>query len=144
MDFFTAMNISASALNVQRVKMNVIASNLANIDSTKSEQGGPYRRKDVVISPYPVKDFGETLNSQMEEGMQGVKVESIVEDQRPFKFKYDPSNPEADEKGNVAMPNISLMEEMVNMMNASRSYEANVTALNSAKNMALRALDIGR
>lgn len=141
MDFFTAFNISASGLSAQRVRMNVISSNLANVNSTVTPEGGPYRRKDVVFSAMPVKSsFKEVLKDKINE----VNVVEIVEDPRPFRTVYDPYHPNADKNGYVYYPNVNVMEEMVNMLSASRSYEANVSVIKATKNMALKALEIGR
>ena len=141
MDFFTAFNISASGLSAQRIRMNVISSNLANVNSTNSPGGGPYRRKDVVFSSMQVKNsFKDILKDKINE----VNVVEIVEDPRPFKTVYDPYHPNADNNGYVYYPNVNVMEEMVNMLSASRSYEANVSVIKATKNMALKALEIGR
>lgn len=136
MDIDKLLNISASGLEAQRVRMNTIAGNLANAQSTHTPEGGPYRRKDVV--------FSEILNSMTGKGSGEVQVRDIIEDQRPFQVVYDPQHPDANAEGYVQLPNVNLLEEMVNMMSASRSYEANVTAINSAKTMAQKALEIGR
>lgn len=136
MDIEKILTISASGLEAQRVRMNIIAGNLANAQSTHSPEGGPYRRKDVV--------FSEILDSVSGKGSGEVQISGIIEDQRPFQMIYDPQHPDADAEGYVQLPNVNLLEEMVNMMSASRSYEANVTAINSAKSMAHKALEIGR
>jgi flagellar basal-body rod protein FlgC len=136
MDIEKILTISASGLEAQRLRMNIIAGNLANAQSTHSPEGGPYRRKDVV--------FSEILDSMTGEGSGEVEVSGIIEDQRPFQLVYDPQHPDANAEGYVQLPNVNLLEEMVNMMSASRSYEANVTAINSAKSMARKALEIGR
>lgn len=136
MDIDKILNISASALEAQRIRMNIIAGNLANAQSTHTPEGGPYRRKDVV--------FSEVLNEVTGKGSGEVKVSEIIEDQRPFQVVYDPQHPDANPEGYVQLPNVNLLEEMVNMMSASRSYEANVTAINSAKSMVQRAMEIGR
>jgi len=136
MDIEKILTISASGLEAQRLRMNIIAGNLANAQSTHSPEGGPYRRKDVV--------FSEILDSMTGEGSGEVQVSGIIEDQRPFQLVYDPQHPDANAEGYVQLPNVNLLEEMVNMMSASRSYEANVTAINSAKSMAHKALEIGR
>ena len=136
MDIGKILSISASGLEAQRIRMNIIASNLANAQSTHTPEGGPYRRKDVV--------FSEVLNSEFEKNASAVEVKEIVEDRRPFQVVFDPQHPDANEEGYLQLPNVNLLEEMVNMMSASRSYEANVTAVNSAKSMAQKALEIGR
>ena len=141
MDFFTAFNISASALSAQRIRMNVVSSNLANINSTETPEGGPYRRKDVVFSASPAPaSFQEVLKDKLNE----VNVVEIVDDSRPFKTVYDPYHPSADQNGYVSYPNVNVVEEMVNIMSATRSYEANVSVIKATKSMAQKALDIGR
>jgi flagellar basal-body rod protein FlgC len=145
MSIFDALQISASGLNSQRIRMNVVSSNLANSETTRTPEGGPYKRKDVVFSSQPLRmSFDTMLNSQMDEKLNEVKVLEVVEDQRPPIMKYDPQHPDADENGFVSLPNIDIIKEMVNMMSASRSYEANVTAVNATKSMAQKALEIGR
>ncbi|MEJ2729231.1 MAG: flagellar basal body rod protein FlgC [Deltaproteobacteria bacterium] len=151
MDFFDALQISSSGLSAQRLRMNLISANLANINTTRTEAGGPYRRKDPVFAArVPAQSrsgeasFRELLGNRREELLKEVAVVEIVEDSRPPIRKYDPMHPDADANGYVAMPNINLMEEMVNMISATRSYEANVTAIKSAKDMALKALEIGQ
>lgn len=145
MNFFDSLRISSSGLTAQRLRMNVISSNLANINTTKTPQGGPYRRKDVVFSACSnPASFQNTLDSRMRQNLTEVKVTGIINDPRPAMLKYDPQHPDANEEGYVAMPNINLIEEMVNMMSATRSYEAGVAAIKATKDMALKALEIGR
>ena len=139
MNSFGIFKISASALEAQRMRMNVIASNMANVHSTKSERGGPYVRKDVVFSAMPVED---DLTEVCE--CLGVRVAGIVEDPRPPVMVYNPGHPDADESGYVAMPGINVIEEMVNMMMAMRAYEANVTTFNMSKSMFRKTLELGR
>ncbi|MFH1623864.1 MAG: flagellar basal body rod protein FlgC [Pseudomonadota bacterium] len=144
MDFLTALNISSSGLSAQRIRMNVISANLANIETTRTPEGGHYRRKDVVFAATPAGDpFGNMLESRMEDKVRQVEVLEIYSDNGPPRLKYDPSHPDANDKGYVAMPNITVIGEMINMLSATRSYEANVTAINATKNMALKALEIG-
>ena len=143
MDMFTTMKISASALKAQRVRMNAISSNLANIETTRTPDGGPYRKREVVFQSTQ-QGFAEALDGQMRDAVQGVKVSHVQASPLPPRMVYDPSHPDANEKGEVAMPNISLVEETADMMSASRAYEANVTVVKSAKRMALKALDIGK
>ncbi|ADR19694.1 flagellar basal body rod protein FlgC [Calditerrivibrio nitroreducens] len=133
MGFFNILNVAATGLSAQRIRINVISSNLANANTTKTETGEPYKRKDVV--------FKELLEGEY---TGGVRVEKVVEDKKPFVLKYEPGHPDANEEGYVQYPNVNPIEEMVNMIEASRSYEANVTVLNTAKQLAMRALDIGR
>ncbi len=143
MDIFTTMKISASALKAQRIRMNAISSNLANIETTRTPDGGPYRKREVVFKSSQ-QGFADTLDARMRDAVQGVKVSQIQASKLPPRMVYDPSHPDADEQGQVAMPNISLVEETADMMSASRAYEANVTVVKSAKRMALKALEIGR
>jgi flagellar basal-body rod protein FlgC len=140
MDLLNAFKISASGLNVQRTRMNVIASNLANINTTRTPEGGPYRRKEVVVSAQPADtSFKEVLGSEVSK----VEVVEIREDNGPLKKVYDPNHPDADEQGYVSLPNVNLMEEMVDMISTSRAYEANVAATSATKSMIQRALEIG-
>jgi flagellar basal-body rod protein FlgC len=125
--------------------MNIATSNLANINTTRTRNGGPYRRKDVVFESQPLPgSFRNALKSSMSKNLAGVKVSEIIEDPRPPVSKYNPQHPDADSKGYIKVPRINLMEEMVNMMSATRSYEANVTAIKATKDMAQKALEIGR
>ncbi|HVV87271.1 MAG TPA: flagellar basal body rod protein FlgC [Kofleriaceae bacterium] len=134
MDFFTAMEVSASGLSAQRVRMNVSASNLANVDTTQAVGGGPYKKKSVVVESVP---FGQQM------GVNGVAVKQIVSDTSAPRMEYDPESVDADANGYVAYPNINPVEEMVDMITASRAYEAGVTALSTSVSMAERALGIG-
>lgn len=143
MDFLTSLHISSTGLAAQRTRMNIISMNLANADTTRTEKGGPYRRKFVVMESAPVKDFDAILADQSK-SVSGVQVTGIVEDKTPFRQVYNPSHPDANDSGFVEMPNINLITEMTNMMIARRSYEANITAINAAKGMALKALEIGK
>ncbi len=145
MDFIDALHTSSSGLSAQRLRMNLISANLANISTTRTRQGGPYRRKEPVFAAQsPQTSFKKILSLQHADHPPHVKVVRIVEDQSPPLMKYDPNHPDADQNGYVAMPNINLMEEMVNLISATRSYEANITAVKAAKEMALKALEIGR
>ena len=145
MNFLDALHISSSGLTAQRLRMNLISSNLANINTTRTAQGGPYKRKDAVFAAHTDRQsFRNMLKSQMTGKSSEVRVTGIIDDPGPPQLKYDPQHPDADKNGYVAMPNINLIEEMVNMMSATRSYEANVTAVKATKNMALKALEIGR
>ncbi|WP_420264999.1 flagellar basal body rod protein FlgC [Candidatus Magnetominusculus dajiuhuensis] len=137
MDLYGVFKTSASALAAQRERMNVVASNLANAHTTRTDQGGPYKRRDVAFQVSPVDKDPNTLNN-------GVKVSEIVEDQTPPMLVYDPTHPDANSAGYVAMPNVNVVEEMVNMMMASRAYEANVSAFNISKGMYLKTLEIGK
>ncbi len=145
MDFMTSMKISASGLNVQRKRMETIASNLANIETTRTPEGGPYRRKDVVVSAMPLADdFAVSLTRELENSVRQAVVAKVIEDQTEPNLVFNPDHPDANEEGYVALPNINLMTEMVNLINATRSFEANVQAIEAAKSMALRAIDLGR
>lgn len=145
-DFLKGMRISSSGMAAQRMRMNTIASNIANINTTQTPEGGPYRRKDVVFGAMPdAKNFGEIMSSTSPEAsFQRVQVTDILSDTKAPLLKYEPDHPDANPEGYVAYPNINLMEEMTNMIQASRSYEANVTAVQASKDMALSALEIGR
>ncbi len=136
---FTSFRVSASALTAQKTRMDIISANLANINTTRTAKGGPYKRQEVVFKAEPIDDFKGHLNRAM-----GVKVVKIAEDRRPPRLVFDPSHPDADERGYVAMPDINLMKEMVDMILATKSYEANATAINAAKSMFQKALEIGR
>jgi len=138
MDLEQALAISASGLDAQKTRLNTVASNLANVNSTRTPQGGPYRRLDVVFSSAPVQP-GDAASDP-----QGVHVSQIVPDTTPFRRVYEPQHPDADKDGYVSYPNVAPMEEMVNMLEALRSYEANVTAMGATKTMAEKALEIGK
>ncbi|MCC7402983.1 MAG: flagellar basal body rod protein FlgC [Bdellovibrionales bacterium] len=139
------MSISASGLTAQRMRMNTISSNIANINTTKTPEGGPYRRKDVVFEAIPeTRNFGEIVTSLPDRNLERVQVSDVVVDRKAPRLKYEPDHPDADPNGYVAYPDINLMEEMANMIQATRSYEANVSAMQATKDMALRALEIGR
>ncbi len=146
MDFFTSMDISSSALTAERTRMNLISSNLANANSTRTAAGGPYRRKDAVFSARPVAEpFSSVFNrAGGSEVPQQVGVVQITEDQNPPRLQYDPTNPDANQQGYVALPNVNVVEEMADMIAATRTYEANVTAAQAAKSMAMKTLDLGR
>ena len=142
MSFFKAMDISSSGLAAQRVRMNVLSANLANAQSTRGDDGGPYRRRDVVLSAVPTgTQFEDYLNDTSGHGteLRKVEVAGIHKDTKAPRHVFDPSNPDADASGYVDMPNVQ-----VNMISATRSFEANATALNDAKQMAMKALEIGR
>jgi flagellar basal-body rod protein FlgC len=145
MDFFSSMRVSASGLDAQMKRQNTISSNIANAETTRTPEGGPYRRKDpLMASETDRESFGEVLQNHLDENVQGVRVQDIVEDTRPPRMVYNPSHPDANAEGYVAMPNVNTVEEMANMIDAQRSYESNVTAMNAAKAMASKALEIGR
>lgn len=145
MDFFSSMRISASGMNAQQTRLNTISSNIANAETTETAEGGPYRRRDPVFTALADREtFGEILAGHLDEHAQAVQVTEIQEDPRAPRMVYNPKHPHADAQGYVAMPNVNPVEEMANMISASRSYEANTTALNAAKSMAMKALEIGK
>lgn len=146
MDFFTSMKVSASGLEAQMRRMNTVSSNIANAETTQAEDGsGPYRRKDAVFAAQPLREsFDEVLQTEMDENVEGVQVVEVMQDERPPRMVYNPSHPHANAEGYVAMPNVNPVEEMANMVSAQRAYEANVTAMNAAKAMVKKALEIGR
>ncbi|WP_017727306.1 flagellar basal body rod protein FlgC [Halalkalibacterium ligniniphilum] len=153
MSIFNSLNTSASALTSQRLRMDVISANMANAESTRARfvngEWQPYRRKMVVMQPNEKQPFAAHLHNAMSQSSHssvgnGVKVSAIVEDQTPFKLVYNPEHPDANEEGYVQMSNVDPLREMVDLMSATRSYEANVTTLNASKNMLMKALEIGR
>lgn len=146
MSFFKSMNISSSGLAAQRVRMNVLSSNLANANTTRTPEGGPYKREDVVFAANAASgnDFEGYLDEDWGTQLKKVQVIDIHKDTKAPRMVHDPSHPDANGDGYVAMPNIQVMTEMVNMIAATRAFEANTTALNSAKSMANTAIEIGR
>ena len=144
MAFLKSLDISASALSAQRVRMDVIAENLANITTTRTANGQPYRRRYVVFQQREDEvSFSSLLDrAQARSNGSGVRVSEIREDESPFKLDYNPEHPDANAEGYVQMPNVDLAVEMIDMMAATRSYEANVTAMNAIKSMATKALEI--
>ena len=142
MDIEKAFAISASGLDAHKRRLEVISSNLANTESTRTEEGGPYRRKDVIFQATPVKAAVDEPTN-FSSIYQGVRVSRIIMDKQPFKVVYQPEHPDADLDGYVKYPNVNAITEMVNMLAALRSYDANVTALDASKSMALKALEIG-
>lgn len=145
MAFLSSLDISGSALTAQRLRMDVIAENVANINTTRTAEGDPYRRRYVIFQEKEGTSFSEQLNQSLAGSAgSGVRVTEILEDTSEFKLDYNPTHPDADEFGYVRMPNVDLAREMVDMMSATRSYEANVTVLNGTKSMAMNALEIGK
>lgn len=147
MGYFGALDIGASALTAQRLRMDTISQNIANVNTTRTENGTPYRRKSVIFEERAQDaPFSDYLSASSKDRLVGggVRVAKIVEDSTPFKKVYDPGNPDADTEGYVQMPNVDIVTEMVNMISATRAYEANVTSINTAKSMAMKALEIGR
>lgn len=145
MSFFRSISISGSGLTAQRVRMDVISQNIANASTTRTADGTPYRRRVTVFSPQDsAAGFTGYLNREYDMQTQGVKVTAIQADPTPLKRVYDPEHPDADATGYVNLPNVDVTKEMIDMISATRAYEANVTALNASKAMAMKALDIGR
>jgi flagellar basal-body rod protein FlgC len=145
MGVFSAFDISASGMTAQRTRLDVISQNIANVNTTRDAEGNQYNRKTVVFQEKGYVSFNDALCSATGMVGNGVKISAIVEDtDTEGRMVYDPSNPDADEDGYVMYPNVNTVTEMTNMIDASRSYEANVTAFNAAKNMALKALEVGK
>jgi flagellar basal-body rod protein FlgC len=146
MSFFNSIRISATGLTAERLRMDLISNNIANANTTKTSAGTPYRRKIAVFREQDSSSFEDAMKraSGASTGGQGVEVASVKEDMSDFKKIYDPTHPDADSKGYVLMPNVDTVSEMVNLISASRAYDANVTVINSTKSMLLKALDIGR
>jgi len=138
-------DVNGSAMKAQMMRIEVLSSNIANVNVTRTPEGGPYRRKDVIFESTP---FLNTLNQAMETGGEtstvGVSVTKVIEDQSPFLLKYDPKHPDAGSDGYVRMPNINIVSEMVNIQEASKSYEANISVIMTAKNMISKTFEIGR
>ncbi len=145
MDVTGTLSISGSALSAERLRLDVIASNLANASTTRTPEGGPYRRRNVVFAPEAMdSDFASTLAALGPQGArEGVSVQKVVEDQSPFRMVYDPGHPDADKDGYVAYPNVNPVAESVDLMAATRAYEANVQVVNATRRMAEAALGIG-
>ncbi len=143
MDILSTFKISSSALRANSQRLDTISSNLANVETTSTPEGGPYKKKSVYFQSTPLT-FQQQLEGNLRNAAQGVKVTKIIEDQTAPRKVYNPSHPDANAEGYVEMPNINVMEEMVDMMSATRSYQTNVTVIKSAKRMALKALEIGR
>ncbi|WP_350344945.1 flagellar basal body rod protein FlgC [Proteinivorax tanatarense] len=147
MSIFKTINTSASGLTAQRMRLDVISDNIANVNTTRTEDGGPYRRKEAVLQSKEDDSFQRFLRNSMNKQkthQPGVRVSHIDEDQSPFLEKYQPDHPDADENGIVQKPNVNIVTEMTNMISANRAYEANITSINTAKSMAMRSLEIGR
>ncbi len=146
MSFLSSFDISASGLTAQRQRLDVAAQNLLNTETTRTESGGPYRRKMVVLQEVPTTSFRTRFNSALNRTASkgGVKVTEIIEDQRDLNPVYDPDHPDANEEGYVMMPNVDPVKETIDGMAATRSYEANITAFNAMKMMAQKALEIGK
>lgn len=134
MSLFNIFNVAGSAMNAQSQRLNTVASNLANADSATSANGTPYKARQVVFAATPVGENGAT----------GVNVAAVIEDPSPMKTVFDPKNPLADDKGYVTLPNVNVVEEMVNMISASRSYQSNVEMMNTTKTLLLKTLNLGQ
>lgn len=151
MSFWDVLKIGASALNAQRLRLDVISNNIANAETTRTEDGEPYQRRDVIFSPQEEKSFLPQFlkarysgDNGLTSNQGGVKAAEIITDDRPGPVVYDPKHPDADEEGYVTYPNVNMVVEMTNMLSATRSYEANLTVIDAAKRMALKALEIAR
>ena len=146
MGMFDAIDSAASGLTAERLRMDVISNNLANVNTTRTPEGGAYKRKLVVFEPRAQQglSFAKTLSGEMQQSGEGVRAVGIISDDTPGTTIYDPNHPDANKGGYVEMPNVNVVNEMVDMITASRAYEANVTAVNTAKSMAMKALDIGK
>lgn len=145
MSFLNSLNIAGSGLTASRLRMDIISENMTNVDTTKTENGGPYRRKMVVYRPIDGASFQQMLDGQIRKVRHaGVQVTQIVEDPSEFTPVYNPEHPDANEDGYVLMPNVNPVKETLDMMAATRSYELNLTAVNAIKTMASKALEIGR
>ena len=146
MGLFSTVNIAATGLTAQRTRLDVIANNLANMHTTRTPEGGPYQRREPIFAAESPDNatFHDMLKAQQEGSVVEVRTVDIIKDGRDPIRKYEPDHPDADEKGFISLPNISVTEEMVNLVSASRSYEANVAAVKATKNMVMKALEIGR
>ena len=141
MELFSAFKICGSGLAAQRAKMAVITSNLANVNTTRTPEGGPYQRRVIVFSSEPACD---SFKTELRDALRMVKVEGIIADRDGIKLVFDPQNPDADKDGYVAMPNVNVVTEMADMIMANRAYGACVTAFDATKNMALKTLEMGK
>ena len=144
MSIFSAMNISATGMTAQRVRMDVISQNLANVNTTRNDSGTTYRRQTVVMEAQTSREFASALNQALGLTGTGVKVTHIVEDMSDLRMVYEPTHPDADEYGYVHYPNVNSVTEMTNLIDASRAYEANAAAFNAAKTMAMKGLELGK
>jgi flagellar basal-body rod protein FlgC len=144
MGLFDAINTAATGLSAERLRMDVTAENLANAQTTKGADGQPYKRKVVVLQEDTGPSFGATLDGAMNQSSGGVKVAQIAQDSTPNRLVYDPGNPDADPRGYVSMPNVQPVTEMVDLISASRGYEANVTVMQTAKQMFTKTLELLR
>lgn len=145
-ELFTSMHIGASGMSAQRSRMDIVAENIANAESTRTRDGGAYRRRQVVFQATPIEQrFSEVFKSSMAQGeRQSVRVVDVAQDPRPFRKVNDPGHPDANAEGIVELPNVNMVEEMVDMNSAARSFEANVTTMEASKRMFMRSLDLLR
>lgn len=145
MDLFSSMRVSASGLEAQTQRMNTISSNIANAETTRTDTGGPYKKKTAVMGAITDREsFGEILQNELAENVQGVQMMEVAEDKTPPRIIFNPDHPDANAEGYVELPNVNVVQEMADMISAQRSYEANVTTLGAAKAMAQKALELGR
>ena len=145
MDFMTALDIGASALTADRLTLNITAMNLANAKTTRTPEGGAYKRRTVIRAATDVDaPFSKHMRTELDRELKGVRIMNVLPDQRPPKMVYEPGHPDADKDGMVTYPDINVVEEMANMMTAQRNYEANVTTVETVKAMYNKALEIGR
>lgn len=145
MDLLKSMKISSSGLAANRKRVEAISSNIANAQTTRTSEGGPYRRKEVVFGSEPAREsFSDILEGEVDLDAQTVHAVEVVNSNEAPILKYDPTHVDANDEGYVAMPNVNVMKEMANMISAQRAYEANISALNTSKGMAMKALEIGR
>lgn len=144
MDLLTSLKISATGAAANKKRMGAISSNIANAQTTRTAEGGPYRKKEVVFGAEPAREsFSEILEGELDAQAQQVHATEVISTNRPPIMKYEPNHPDANPQGYVAYPNVNVMEEMANMISASRSYEANINVMNTTKSMAMKALEIG-
>jgi flagellar basal-body rod protein FlgC len=141
MSLITSLDLSSSGLTAQRARVENASANLANAQTTRTAEGGPYRRKDVV---FQTASFDKSLASAMQGGLEGVEVADVVNDETPFDRRYEPGHPDADAEGYVLYPNVNPMGEMVDLVSAARSYEANLSAANIAKTLIMKTLELGK
>jgi len=145
MDFISALDISASALSASRTNINIVAMNLANVKTTRTQDGNPYRRKTVVLEATPLDaSFAKSMQDALTKDLRGVRVSAIATDQRPHRMVFEPGHPDANADGYVAYPDINVVEEMAALMTAQRGYEANVNVVDAIKQMYTQALQINR
>jgi len=149
MSYFNSMNIAASGLTAQRLRMDTIAENIANVNTTRTADGGPFQRRVPLFEEINDQDpfsiiFGQMFGNMPAHQGRGVRVTQIVRDETPGLLKYEPTHPDSDEYGYVRLPNINIVEEMVNMISATRSYEANITSMQNSRHIAQRTLEIGQ